>query len=263
MQTEVFRVSLAPPTGSANLPDDGLPPHRAHGLGLQPDPRRAENVPSERDTQQDEISPTPKASTLSSGRFERGHMERSTYIAPETFRSEDTPPDFSPPSRSLSIHRKTILETQNALGIPPRAVRDSLFESFWTYCYPWYPIVDKSHLFGKSSEEVSPLLLQAIFLAGSRTSPTPSSYATPEDFYNRAKTLFWLNHEENPLTVLTAVSLLDWWNPCGPEQVSTDTATFWHRIAVSLAQQMGWHSQKKFVQEESLRKRIWWSLVVS
>lgn len=208
----------------------------------------------------DESSLVSKATKVSDNK-ESGFMERSSYIAPDKFRAEDGSTVYYTTHISSEINRK-ILDMQKATELPPRTVRDALFENFWTYCYPWDPIVEKSQIVGVSIEKLSPLLLQAIFLAGSRMSTTSASYATPQEFYMRAKTLFYLNTEKDPLTLLTAVSLLHWWNPHGPERVSTDTASFWCRVAVSLAQQMGLHNRRKLVHDESLRRRIWWSLVV-
>ena len=158
------------------------------------------------------------------------------------------------------ISRK-IVKLQKGLDLPSRAIVDGLFENFWTHCYPWDPIVERSQVVRMTYQKVSPLLLQAIFLAGSWMSSTSLSYATPPELYERAKTLFWLDYEQDRLIVLTAVSLMHWWNPHGPECVSTNTSSFWCRIAVSLAHQMDLHTQNRHVADESLRRRLWWSLV--
>ncbi|RFU72187.1 transcription factor, partial [Trichoderma arundinaceum] len=207
-------------------------------------------------------SPSPvSVSSISTG-YESGYMERSAYIAPDKFRGQDgSEINYIVPLPS-DITRK-VAKLQKAFEIPPRAIRESLLEKFWTYCYSWDPIVDQSQLMGRAPENVSPLLLQSIFLAGSRMlSPShPHVFCSPEDYYTRAKTLFWLDYENDPMTVLIAASLMYWWNPHGPERVSTNTSSFWCRITVSLAQQMGLHSSKKSVPDESLRRRLWWSIV--
>ena len=202
----------------------------------------------------------PAASITSAGHGS-GHMERLAYLAPENFAAEDSRAIHYTMESPSEISSK-IIEAQQALELPPRAVRESLCESFFAYCYAWDPTVERAEVFGSPLEGISPLLLQAVLLAGSRASTGLTSIATPEQYYTRAKTLFYLNHEQDPLTLLKAVSLLHWYNPHGPERVSTDTATFWCRIAVNLAQQMGLHRQQKRVQDEPLRRRIWWSLVV-
>lgn len=231
--------------------DHGARPQSACNADLGPDGSR-ESPPNP--------SHAPEATRVSNVN-ESGFMERSSYIAPDRFQAEDGSEIYYATQSSSEITSK-ILDLHKALELPPRAVRDGLFANFWAYCYPWDPIIEKSQVIGVSLEKLSPLLLQAIFLAGSRMSSASASYATPQEFYKRAKTLFYLNTEQDPLTLLTAVSLLHWSNPHGPERVSTDTSSFWCRVAVSLAQQMGLHSQKKRVHDESLRRRIWWSLVV-
>lgn len=204
-------------------------------------------------------SPASEASSLPST-YKDGYMERS-YLGPDSFRAEDGA-EVNYELQGSSETSKKILDLQKAFELPPRAIRNSLLENFWTYCHPWDPVVERSQILSTPPEKMSPFLLQAIFLAASRVSSGSASYAGPAEFYKRAKTLFWLDHEQDPLTNLTAVALLHWWNPHGPERVSTNTSTFWLRIAISLAQQMGLHNQRRPVENESLRRRIWWSLVV-
>ena len=190
-------------------------------------------------------------------------MERSVYIAPDKFRKEDgSAIKYHTPLPSEATRK--LADLQKAFEMPPRAIRESLFENFWKYCYAWDPIVDRSQLESLGWEKTSPLLLQSIFLAGSRMLPPlqTHAYASSQDYYVRAKTLFWLDCEQDPLNLLIAASLMHWWNPHGPERVSTNTSSFWCRITVSLAQQMGLHRLQKPVPNESLRRRLWWSIVV-
>jgi hypothetical protein len=189
-------------------------------------------------------------------------MDRSTYIAPDSFQGEDG--SEIPYSTQISTRiNKRILDLQKALEFPPRAIKDGLLENYFTYCYPWDPVIERPDVFGVPVDQVSPILLQAIFLAGSRMSNSSLTYASPQDFYLRAKTLFWLDYECDPLTILKAVILLNRWNPHGPERIGTNTPGFWCRVAVSLSQQIGLHSRKRSFVNESMRRRIWWSLVVS
>ncbi|KEF52479.1 uncharacterized protein A1O9_11321 [Exophiala aquamarina CBS 119918] len=208
--------------------------------------------------------PSPSAGSVFSvsSSYDGGYMERSMYIAPDKFRGEDgSDINYTIPAHSEANQK--LANLQRAFEMPPRAVRESLFENFWTRCYFWDPIVDRSQVMEIAPDKVSPLLLQSIFLAGSRMlSPSqPHNYASAQDYYTRAKTLFWLDCEKDPLTLLVAASLMHWWNPHGPERVSTNTSSFWCRITVSLAQQMGIHRLKKPVPNESLRRRLWWSIV--
>ena len=154
-----------------------------------------------------------------------------------------------------------ILRIQRVSELPPRAVRDSLMDAFWTRCYPWTPVIERSWVEDRSPNQVSLLLQHAIFLAGSRVS-TPIAEHPPEDFYKRARVLFWMGAEEDPIITIAAALLLHWWNPEGPEQISLDTSSFWLRICIGLAYQVGLHREPVGKPDAGLRKRLWWSLVV-
>ncbi|KAF2471709.1 uncharacterized protein BDR25DRAFT_333778 [Lindgomyces ingoldianus] len=154
-----------------------------------------------------------------------------------------------------------ILQVQRVSELPPRSVRESLMDAFWTRCYPWTPVVERSWIDDRIPNQVSLLLQHAIFLAGSRVSAPLPNYP-PEDFYKRARVLFWMGAEENPIITIAAACLLHWWNPEGPEQVSLDTSSFWLRICIGLAYQVGLHREPNGKPDAGLRKRIWWSLVV-
>ncbi|KAF2185587.1 hypothetical protein K469DRAFT_778634 [Zopfia rhizophila CBS 207.26] len=154
-----------------------------------------------------------------------------------------------------------ILRVQRVFELPPRSVRESLMDAFWMRCYPWTPVVERSWIQERPANQISLLLLHAIFLAGSRVSALLPNYP-PEDFYKRARVLFWMGAEEDPIITIAAACLLHWWNPEGPEQVSLDTSSFWLRICIGLAYQVGLHREPAGKADAGLRRRIWWSLVV-
>jgi hypothetical protein len=155
-----------------------------------------------------------------------------------------------------------ILRVQRVSELPPRPVRESLMDAFWTRCYPWTPVVERSWIEDRSPGQVSLLLQHAMFLAGSRVS-TPIAQYPPEEFYKRARVLFWMGAEEDPIITIAAALILHWWNPEGPEQISLDTSSFWLRICTGLAYQVGLHREPPAGKPDAgLRKRIWWSLVV-
>ncbi|KAF1993760.1 hypothetical protein P154DRAFT_625204 [Amniculicola lignicola CBS 123094] len=154
-----------------------------------------------------------------------------------------------------------ILRIQRAYDLPPRPIRESLIDVFWTRCYPWTPVVDRSWIEDRDPNHISLLLLHAIFLAGSRVS-TPLPDYPPEVFYKRARLLFWMGAEENPMITISAALLLHWFNPEGPEHVSLDTSSFWLRVCTGVAYQIGLHREPEGKPDAGLRRRIWWSLVV-
>lgn len=154
-----------------------------------------------------------------------------------------------------------ILRVQRVSELPPRAIRESLMDAFWTRCYPWSPVVERSWVEDRSPNQVSLLLQHAIFLAGSRVSSPLQNYP-PEDFYKKARVLFWMNVEEDPIKTIASACLLHWYNPEGPERVSLDTSSFWLRVCIGLAYQVGLHREPTGKIDAGLRKRIWWALAV-
>lgn len=160
--------------------------------------------------------------------------------------------------RKLADTDLTILKIQRVEELPPKAIRDSLMEAFWTHCYPWTPVVERDWV---SNSRNSLLLQHAMLLAGSRVSPPHKKYP-PNEFYKKAKVLFWMGVEQDPIITIAATLLLHWWNPEGPESISIDTSSFWLRICTGLAYQVGLHREPTGKPNAGLRKRIWWSLVV-
>lgn len=169
-------------------------------------------------------------------------------------------------TESLTTEDAHILHLQHAFELPPRSVREGLIDTFMKRCSPWMPIVEKSWLMERgNSNHTSILLLQAIFLAASRVSSAPAvtAYASSNEFYRRAKALFWSGYEKNTITTITAVCILHWYNPEGPEHVSINTSGFWNRIGVGLAYQIGLHKEPPPGRQAPLRRRLWWTLFVS
>ncbi|KAJ5749259.1 uncharacterized protein N7511_010955 [Penicillium nucicola] len=155
-----------------------------------------------------------------------------------------------------------ILQLQGAFELPPRHVRQGLINTFMERCSPWMPIIERSWLEESGSQQPSMLLLQSIFVAASRVTSAPAvtAYASSHQFYRRAKALFWSGYERNPVTVVAAVCILHWYNPEGPEHVSTNTSGFWRYVGVGLAHQIGLHKESTNRRDAPLRRRLWWTL---
>ncbi|KAF2677204.1 hypothetical protein K458DRAFT_320061 [Lentithecium fluviatile CBS 122367] len=163
--------------------------------------------------------------------------------------------------RRLSDTDLEILRTQRVDELPPRPVRDSLMDAFWSRCYPWTPVVERGWIDDRRPHQVSLLLQHAMLLAGSRVSVSLPDYP-PEQFYKKARVLFWMSAESDPIITTAATLLLHWWNPEGPERVSLDSSGFWLRVCTGLAYQVGLHREPNGRADAGLRRRIWWSLVV-
>lgn len=150
-----------------------------------------------------------------------------------------------------------MLREQGAFELPPVAVQRQLLDSFNKYCAPWTPVVDPKWLDGNTPPSM--LLLQSIFLAGSRVSKAHLDYGSSEIFYRRAKLLFFFGGgNNNSLVSIVAACLLHWYNPVGPEDVSTDTSGFWIRTAGAMAFQIGLHKEPPSnAKDRGLRRRLW------
>lgn len=200
-----------------------------------------------------------------------GHPELVADSIETEIVSDPVPP---PPPRSLRSATDTaVLRLYTALDLPSRAVRDSLISNFTTYCRPWMPIVEASELktlgisVGESIQgqdgSSSLLLAQAVFVAGSRVHSPRFSFASCSEFYDRAKALFFAEHETNSFTIIRALSLLQWYNPSGPEFVSIHSSGFWLRTAVGLAYQIGLHREPDPRKADyAARRRLFWTLYV-
>ncbi|KAI1930182.1 hypothetical protein LOZ65_001559 [Ophidiomyces ophidiicola] len=190
-------------------------------------------------------------------------LGRSEYIRAEIpFNEYRGKPYSAVTTEYLTEEDLRILHLQHAFDLPPRAVRDGLIDTFMKRCAPWMPIVERSWLTERNGHQPSILLLQAIFLAASRVSSAPAvtAYASSNDFYRRARALFWSGYEKNTITVITSVCILHWYNPEGPEHVSINTSGFWNRIGVGLAYQIGLHKEPPPGRDALLKKRLWWTL---
>ncbi|OCT44472.1 fungal specific transcription factor domain-containing protein [Cladophialophora carrionii] len=155
-----------------------------------------------------------------------------------------------------------LLEALRVFELPTRSIRDSLVSDFMQRCRPWMPIVDLADLQKVGGREPSTLLLQAVFVAGSRVSMAPQAQSLGSIYYQRARTLYFCRMEKDPLTIIRATCILQWWNPRGPEHVSMDASSFWLHMGVALAHQVGLHREPNPRKADAgLRRRLWWTLV--
>lgn len=199
------------------------------------------------------------------------HLNAGTYVGRSNYIAQDAPIDETSARayRAFQNEETSEIELQtlnlwHSLDLPPRPARQSLLDTYMQRCFPWTPILNPLDLESKDGRSASLLLTQAVYLAASRVSSAPGviAYASSEQFYQRAKTLFWLGHEKDPLIVIAATIMLHWYNPDGPEHVSFDTSRFWIQIGAGLASQVGLHKEPSPGPEGIVRRRLWWSLVV-
>jgi hypothetical protein len=254
---------------------------------------RDETSPGQRSQQEH----TPRASTLADART----VETSPYQLPEVSASRPVPgsetgqlpqdpgtgsstyigrshytgdaPVDEATARAYTLSRHTglsdleqkTLELWNVYTLPPRAVHESLVEAFNECCHPWMPVLESKDVLSRGAPDSSLLLSQAVYLAASRvtTSASIQAFSSSADIYQRAKALYWVGHEKTPLTVIKAITMLHWYTPDGPAHVSYDTSEYWLKIGVGLAYQIGLHREPSAGPELAIRRRVWWTLVVS
>jgi hypothetical protein len=202
---------------------------------------------------------TPNPNVLDAA---ESYLGRSEYLA-SGIPFSGTKAEYGRSNVTLSEVDLKILQLQKAFDIPSRSLSASLIDNFITFCYPWMPIVERPWLEEKGGQKPSIFLLQAVFLAGSRVSSGPLLYASSKEFYRKAKALFYCGHEKNTLITIIAVCLLHWWDPASPQQNSVDGSYFWISVGVRCAYQIGLHKELKGGRYAALRRRIWWTLVVS
>ncbi|EPS28112.1 hypothetical protein PDE_03058 [Penicillium oxalicum 114-2] len=213
--------------------------------------------------------PTVVAAAGNDGPFvkEESYRGRSEYLGgsvpfDENMVKPGHETNYASENEKASAADLQMLREQGAFELPPMAVQNELMKSFHKYCAPWTPVVDPTWLDHHHSPP-SMLLLQAIFLAGSRVSTAHLEYGSSEVFYRRAKLLFFFGGRNNSLISIVAACLLHWYNPVGPEDVSTDTSGFWIRTAGAMAFQIGLHKEPPAnAKDRGLRRRLWWSLVI-
>ncbi|KAK5065328.1 hypothetical protein LTR84_001166 [Exophiala bonariae] len=198
---------------------------------------------------------------------EKTYIGRDHYVDNEDDIDEGNARAFEPANHPAHLETSmATLHLWKATEIPPRAARQSLLSSVIEYCLPWTPVLEPADLAELSHLDQAPpclLLAQAVWLAGSMVNSAPSvvAYATPDQFYHRAKALFWSGLDKDPITAIKATLLLQWYNPEAPEYVSFDNSEFWLKIGVGLAHQIGLHREPHLGNMKALRRKIWWSLV--
>jgi hypothetical protein len=165
--------------------------------------------------------PPNMPSHISRGLSKQSTNEAATYIGRFHSITHDLPIDETS-ARAYRASRDKgpsevelqTLELWSCSVLPSKPVRQSLIDTFMQRCYPWTPVLSIEDVdTERPGRQPSLLLSQAMFLAASRASSAPgvAAFASPEQFYQRAKALFWLSHEKSPLTVIAASILLHWY----------------------------------------------------
>ena len=156
-----------------------------------------------------------------------------------------------------------VLKLYKAFDLPIAPLRQSLVDAFVDYAWVWMPVVDLSKLVGSYSVgDGSLLVLQAVLLVGAIMRPEVCDKDFVDEQYRKVKSLLNSGYERDPMHILTALCLIQWYAPKAPKDISTDTPTAWATMAVGLCQQVGLHrpTAALYGNNKGLWRRIWWTL---
>ncbi|KAI6760340.1 hypothetical protein HG530_009200 [Fusarium avenaceum] len=157
------------------------------------------------------------------------------------------------------------LELRNPASDPrQQELQQSFSETYFEYCYPWCPVLDRQTL--ESELERSPMLANALALAASHIQPPLIPHEGPASYYKKARMMFYEDEEPDILTALKAISLFYWWAPRSPATAHRHASWWWTSVIIRHAQQMNIHREPQgdsTVSSElhlSLRRRLWWTV---
>ena len=108
------------------------------------------------------------------------------------------------------------LEHRHSPGLPSD-LEQIFTETYYTYSYPWCPVLDRGTL--SSDLARSPLLANALALASSHIQPPLLPHDGPEAYYKRARSIFYNDEEADEMIALKALCLFYWWAPQSPSKV--------------------------------------------
>lgn len=200
-------------------------------------------------------------------RQQASYLGRSHYITAHFAIDEDDATRYQSPGPVTGPAHDLQTQIQRLVGmldLPRGPLRQTLVKNFLKVCRPWMPLMDEADLKKLDTERGDSLLMVAVLVAGSVVSSTQQAAEVGQRCYQRAKVLFYTGAEQDNLQTIMATIFLQWLNPCGAEHVSIDSSTFWLRISVGLAHQIGLHREPDpRLPDAKLRRKIWWTLVVS
>ena len=101
----------------------------------------------------------------------------------------------------------------NRLDLPPLELQESFGETYFDYCWPWCPVLDKQTFRSCIDKSPSALLINALALLGTRIRPPLVQHAEAAEYYDRAKMLFYTDQESDPIVSLQSIMLFYWWAP--------------------------------------------------
>ncbi|OAG42859.1 hypothetical protein AYO21_02810 [Fonsecaea monophora] len=181
------------------------------------------------------------------------------------------PPYLRPVPNHIANEDLVYLEKKKAFEIPATIQRNELIRCYIQYVHPLSPIIDLRDFLRaidqhEPSEPISLMLLQAVMFAGTTfidmtyVTGYEDRHAYQKAYFQKVKTLYDLDYEEDRVTIVQCVLLMTNWY----ERPSYHKDIWhWVGIAVADARSIGLNYEPQAgagtVQEKRLWKRIWWS----
>ncbi|KEF57580.1 uncharacterized protein A1O9_05498 [Exophiala aquamarina CBS 119918] len=163
-------------------------------------------------------------------------------------------------SLSTLLERQCFVASQ-ADQLPAPSMIEASAARYFKYLYHRIPVLDHQDV---ECANPSILLLRALCFVGSflRHPKSADSIQQTELEYVKAKILFFLNHERDPLTMLKVLCTFTLWNVRPASVVTIDCSWSWLGLAVSLAVQMGLHQESTYLERSipGSARRIAWFL---
>ena len=203
------------------------------------------------------------------------YVLHQTQTQPHANQLHFSPPVVSPlpgQPKVLATLDQLDLQRKGAFVLPSLEHQHEIIKIFFEFVYPAYPILHAHKFHGEVEDGTcSKLLLQCVLYMGITHSDMETirklGYSSRldaiETTYNRARTLFESDAENNRVTIVQAAFFLQfyWANPVEPK----DT-WYWLGVAIRQAQALGMHRSTKRSKmnydDQCLWKRIWWSCYV-
>ncbi|KAH8685066.1 hypothetical protein BGZ61DRAFT_356240 [Ilyonectria robusta] len=183
------------------------------------------------------------------------------------------------------------LESQGCLSVPIKPILDELLQHYFLHIHPMLPLLDEGEFWesydGESVEsnldgkpQFSLLLLRAMLFASctflSQESISSLGFTSirevKKSFYGKAKLLYDLGIESDPLSIAQAALLLTYWCPASSRGPKSPNSV-WLSIAIkhaqaidadqyaTMAQDLGTLSPQDEQRQNQL-KRIWWCCII-
>ncbi|KFY28806.1 hypothetical protein V491_00275 [Pseudogymnoascus sp. VKM F-3775] len=208
--------------------------------------------------ERDEREHRPNQPPRLTASVDRGYIGESSVMSnhgPLTSESTATLGSFS-----ASLEMQAVIAT-GADQLPPQSMIDASSAAYFKNLYHRIPVMDRQDITALCP---STLLLQSVCFVGSflRHPKSTKDLQKLEEYYARAKMLFFLNQEKEPLTTLKALCFFTLWNVKPPSVVTIDCSWNWLGLAMRLATQMGLHRESTHLQRStpSCARRIAWYL---